>query len=321
MSPIRSNEKPATAVLRVEQLSKSYGERRAVDAVSFEVTTGEIFGFLGPNGAGKTTTINLICSLLKPDSGRIFIDGEELAVDRPQTRRKIGVVPQEIALYEELGAIDNLRFWGGLYGLSGKPLANRIDELLNLTGLADRGLERVKTFSGGMKRRLNMAIGMIHRPPLLLLDEPTVGIDPQARHRMLDVVRQVAQEGTAVLYTTHYLDEAESLCDRVAIIDHGRILAQGTRDELTALVGENRLLFVRGRFDRQVAEAMLVKVQGLDLINFDDNQVVYSLPTDSGTGLFLEQLTRAGVQVENLAIKEPNLDSVFIKLTGRELRD
>ena len=308
-------------MLSIEHLCKSFGSLRAVDDISFEVKESEIFGFVGPNGAGKTTTINLICLLLKPDSGQIFIDGMECGNGGIEVKRKLGVVPQDIAVYEDLNARENLRFWGSLYDISGKELEQRVSYLLELTGLQDRAKEQVKNFSGGMKRRLNMAAGMIHKPKLLLLDEPTIGIDPQARHNMLAMVRDVAREGTTILYTSHYLDEIEELCSRLAIIDHGRILAQGTVDEVKRIVGENRVLQVTGTFSRQSAEQLTGQIENLSLLSIAENQVVYSLPIQYGTGEFLEKLVKAGFEIDNLSIKEPSLDSVFIKLTGREFKD
>ena len=308
-------------MLSIEHLCKSFGSLRAVDDISFEVKESEIFGFVGPNGAGKTTTINLICLLLKPDSGQIFIDGMECGNGGIEVKRKLGVVPQDIAVYEDLNARENLRFWGSLYDISGKELEQRVSYLLELTGLQDRAKEQVKNFSGGMKRRLNMAAGMIHKPKLLLLDEPTIGIDPQARHNMLAMVRDVAREGTTILYTSHYLDEIEELCSRLAIIDHGRILAQGTVDEVKRIVGENRVLQVTGTFSRQSAEQLTGQIENLSLLSIAENQVVYSLPIQYCTGEFLEKLVKAGFEIDNLSIKEPSLDSVFIKLTGREFKD
>jgi ABC-2 type transport system ATP-binding protein len=308
-------------MLSIEHLCKSFGSLRAVDDISFEVKESEIFGFVGPNGAGKTTTINLICSLLKPDSGQIIIDGIECGNGGIEVKRKLGVVPQDIAVYEDLNARENLKFWGSLYDISGKELEQRVSYLLELTGLQERAKEQVKNFSGGMKRRLNMAAGMIHKPKLLLLDEPTIGIDPQARHNMLAMVKDVAREGTTILYTSHYLDEIEELCSRLAIIDHGRILAQGTVDEVKRIVGENRVLQVTGTFSRQTAEQLAGQIENLSLLSIAENQVVYSLPIQYGTGEFLEKLVKAGFEIDNVSIKEPSLDSVFIKLTGREFKD
>ncbi|MBN1780818.1 ABC transporter ATP-binding protein [bacterium] len=308
-------------MLQITDLTKKYKDLTAVDRISFQVNQGEIFGFLGPNGAGKTTTINCICGLLKPDSGTITLDDQDMIGGGNRVRQMLGVVPQEVALYEEFNAIENLQFWGGLYGLKGAAIKSRIQKLLDLTGLADRAKEAVKNYSGGMKRRLNMAAGMIHEPRLLLLDEPTVGIDPQARHQMLDTIRQIAAQGTTILYTTHYMDEAEQLCSRLAIIDHGRILALGTQQEIQQIVGENRLMKITGTFDKSRAESLPDKMKNLVLLSIQENEVLYSLPMKETTGTFLEMLIKSGFEIDNLSIREPSLDSVFIKLTGRELRD
>lgn len=308
-------------MLTINELVKSYGGLVAVDHISFEVREGEIFGVLGPNGAGKSTTINMIASLLKPDGGSILLDGTDIASLGERYRRVLGLVPQEVAIYEELSARENLSFWASLYGLRGAQRRNRLDEVLDLSGLKERQEEPVKSFSGGMKRRLNMAIGLVHKPRLLLLDEPTVGIDPQGRHRMLDTVRHVASEKTSIIYTTHYLDEAEALCDRLVIIDHGRRLAMGSQEEIKGIVGENRLLRIVGGFERDAAESLPREMPELSLVALGEDEATYALPMSVGTGQFLEKLVNRGFKIDNLSIKEPSLDSVFIKLTGRELRD
>jgi len=308
-------------MLRVSHVSKKFKDISAVQDVSFEIRKGEIFGLLGPNGAGKTTTLNMICSLIKPDSGRIELDGVEVTDKNPMLRKKLGVVPQDVALYEEFSAVDNLKFWGGLYGLKGAPLKSRIAEVLRLVGLEERSRDRMKTYSGGMKRRLNLASGMIHNPGLLLLDEPTVGIDPQGRHAMLEMIRSAAKSGTTILYTTHYLDEAESLCDRLCIMDHGRVLSMGTQDEIKRIVGENRIFRVTGVFEARNAEELPGRIPELTLLSLRQNEVLYSLPVRQQTGKLIETLIASGFQIENLSIKEPSLDSVFLKLTGKELRD
>ena len=229
-------------IIEVSHLRKVFGDIVAVDEVSITAVAGEIFGLLGPNGAGKTTTIGCISGLLTPTSGHVRIEGHDVVHDGPAARRALGVVPQEIALYEDLTAEENLQYWGGAVGLRNPELRVRMRDVLELTGLQDRPREPVKRFSGGMKRRLNFACGIMHRPKALLLDEPTVGVDPQSRVRLLDLVRQQARDGAFVLYTTHYMEEAETLCDRLAIIDHGKVIAQGTLAELRSMMGERDLL-------------------------------------------------------------------------------
>jgi ABC-2 type transport system ATP-binding protein len=308
-------------MIEVERLRKSFNSLLAVDDVSFAVGEGEVFGLLGPNGAGKTTTINMICGVLKPDSGRVLIGGKDIWLEPKTVKQGLAVVPQEISVYEDITARDNLNFWGSLYGLRGGDLRSRVDESLTRVGLSDRAGDKVKGFSGGMKRRLNLCMGLLHRPRVLLLDEPTVGIDPQARLNILEVVKEVAASGTTVLYTTHYMDEAQDLCDRIAIIDHGKILTVGTLDELTRLAGEAEVLRLSGRFD-DAARAHLETVAGVRVLKADSDVAVLSVDAD-GPGLLaiLPRILEADFGVEDVSIQQPNLQSVFISLTGKELRD
>ncbi len=309
-------------MIQIDRLRKCYDTLVAVDDVSFDVRDGEIFGLLGPNGAGKTTTINMICGVLQPDGGRVLIDDRNIWIEPKKVKQNLGVVPQEIAVYEDLTARDNLNFWGSLYGLRGAELGSRIDETLSRVGLAERARNKVKTFSGGMKRRLNLCMGLLHRPKFLLLDEPTVGIDPQARLNILEVIQEVAAAGTTVLYTTHYMDEAEQLCDRIAIMDHGRILAIGTQNELTKRAGEAEVLRLTGSFDDQVIRDRLGSVPGTRVLRIDSDSAVLSIEAD-GPGLLqvLPRVLEEDLDVEDVSIQRPNLQSVFIALTGRELRD
>jgi ABC-2 type transport system ATP-binding protein len=309
-------------MITVERLCKSFGSLAAVDDVSFSVNEGEIFGLLGPNGAGKTTSINMICGVLKPDGGRVLIGGKDIWLEPKGVKRMLGVVPQEIAVYEDLTARDNLNFWGSLYGLSGGELKSRVDESLTRVGLSDRARDRVKEFSGGMKRRLNLCMGLLHDPRVLLLDEPTVGIDPQARLNILEVVREVANGGTTVLYTTHYMEEAQELCDRIAIMDHGKILTVGTLEELTRLAGEAEVLRLTGNFDDSSIRDRLLELDGVRVLKTDNRIAVLSVET-GGPGLLevLPRILAADLGVEDVSIQRPNLQSVFITLTGKELRD
>jgi ABC-2 type transport system ATP-binding protein len=309
-------------MLSVTDLSKHFGEIRAVDGVSFSVSAGSIFGLLGPNGAGKTTTISMIAGLLPPAKGRIEVDGLDLATRASQAKRRLGVVPQEIALYEDLTARENLDFWGGLYGMQGRELAERRDRMLALVGLADRAKEPVRRFSGGMKRRLNLAMGLIHAPKLILLDEPTVGIDPQARVNVLDVVREIVAAGTTILYTTHYLEEAESLCDELAIMDHGRIHAQGTIEQLKAELGDGSLITVQGGFTGGELQTTTEQLGDLRILELAEGRALLNLPRGrTSIGRVLEVLYNSGLQLSDVTVKEPNLEDLFLKLTGRELRD
>jgi ABC-2 type transport system ATP-binding protein len=309
-------------MITVERVRRSFGDLVAVDDVSFEVRDGEILGLLGPNGAGKTTTLSMISGVLKPDSGRVLVDGRDIWLEPTEVKRRLGVVPQEVAVYEDLTARDNLSFWGSLYGLSGSELKQRVDEGLTRVGLAERGGDRVKGFSGGMKRRLNLCMGLLHRPRFLLLDEPTVGIDPQARLNILEVIRGVAASGTTVLYTTHYMEEAQELCDRIAIIDHGRILTVGTLGELTQLAGEAEVLRLTGTFAGSEARERLQAISGVRVLQAGDGSAMLSVAA-GGPGLLavLPAVLASGLALDDVSIQRPNLQSVFISLTGRELRD
>ena len=309
-------------MIQIDGLRKHYDALVAVDDVSFEVRDGEVFGLLGPNGAGKTTTINMICGVLQPDGGRVLVDGRDIWLEPKRVKQDLGVVPQEISVYEDLTARDNLSFWGSLYGLRGSELSSRIDESLSRLGLAERAGHNVKTFSGGMKRRLNLCMGLIHQPRFLLLDEPTVGIDPQARLNILEVIREVADAGTTVLYTTHYMDEAEQLCDRIAIIDHGKILASGTLDDLTRTAGEAEVLKLGGDFSGKTARDELHRIDGVRVLRADDTSAVLAIEPD-GPGLLavLPKVLDGDLAVDDVSIQQPNLQNVFIALTGRELRD
>lgn len=309
-------------MIEVEQLSKSYGDTVAVERVSFRAEPGRIFGLLGPNGAGKSTTIGCISGLLAPTSGRVRVLSHDVVTDGKRARAALGVVPQELALYPDLSARENLEYWGGAYGLRGRALAERVDLVLERTGLADRAKEPVKRFSGGMQRRLNFGCGVVHRPRVLLLDEPTVGIDPQSRVRLLELVREEADAGTCVLYTTHYMEEAESLCDRLAIVDHGRCIAEGTLAELRALLGERDLLRLAGSFEPTAARAALAEAADLEVVQAETEQLTLSL---RGAGRRLpelfEALARAGCEIRETTLTQPSLESLFIELTGKELRE
>jgi ABC-2 type transport system ATP-binding protein len=306
----------------VSGLVKSYGDLRAVDGVAFRVSAGEIYGLLGPNGAGKTTTMSMLSGLLRPDEGRVVFDGIDLQAEPIRVKALLGVVPQETALYETLSARENLRFWGGLYGLSGGRLAQAVDRVLEQVGLTTRADGPVEKFSGGMKRRLNLALGLVHGPRAVLLDEPTVGIDPQARANILDVVREIARQGTTVIYTTHYLEEAETLCDRIAIMDGGRILAEGTLDELKRQAGEAELVTVRGAFDAPAAGARLEARLGARVLGSGEGKLVLSMPGGGrGAAELLSGLFAENLGIDDVSIRPPSLNALFLKLTGRDLRD
>jgi len=309
-------------LITTEDLRKEFGELLAVDGVSFTVRGGEIFGLLGPNGAGKTTTISCISGLLTPTAGSVSVMGHDVVRDGTAARRSLGVVPQEIALYEDLNAAQNLEYWGGAQGLRGAALRTAIDRALELTGLTDRAKDAVKNFSGGMKRRLNFACGIVHEPKVLLLDEPTVGVDPQSRVRLLDLVREQARAGTCVLYTTHYMEEAEALCDRLAIVDHGKIIASGTLLELRAMMGERDLIRLSGAFEPEKVREAVRALGEVEVVQAEETLVTLSLRGASQRlpALFAA-LGSAGSEIRDTTLSQPSLESLFIKLTGKELRE
>ena len=307
--------------LKVERLSKSFGGIRAVEAVSFEVRPGEIYGLLGPNGAGKTTTISMISGLLQPDAGEILVDGKSLAADPRRTKQLMGVVPQELALYEELSGRENLEFWGRMAGLRAGAARSRASELLAALTLTDRAGDAVKTYSGGMKRRINLGCALLHRPKLILLDEPTVGIDPQARQNILEFIRQLRETGTAILYTTHYLEEAETLCQRMGIIDHGRVLAEGTLGELQERLGGDRLFVLEADFKDTHPEAWPGFTERFRVFQKTEKQLIVAMIGQRDPADCLKELLALPVRVENVTLKRPSLNDVFLQLTGRAIRD
>lgn len=308
-------------MIRLSHLSKSFDSLKAVDDISLEVEKGEIFGFLGPNGAGKTTTITMIAGLLKPDGGKIFIDSLDLEADLKKVKKIMGVVPQDMAFYEELSARENLFFWGKLQGLGRKLLEERIQYYLEKTGLRGRENEPLKKYSGGMKRRINLIIGLLHRPKLLLLDEPTIGIDVQTRLNIYDIIKEASAGGTTVLYTTHNLQEAEELCHRIAIMDQGKILAVGTLAELIKIVGERDIALISGKFNADQVRAVLESFKEAEVLSLEEGRVMLSCEASKTVPLLLESFFRQGISVDAVSIKKPNLESVFLKLTGKELRE
>ncbi len=314
------------ALVRVEELVKRYTPEgpNAVDGVSFEIQKGEIFSLLGPNGAGKTTAISVISTLLPPTSGEAYVNGHDVRTEPMAVRKSLGVVPQDLALYGDLTALENLRFWGEMRGLTGDTLKREIDEKLELTGLTERAGDRVNTYSGGMKRRLNLAVGLLGNPPLVMLDEPTVAIDPQSRRYILDWVQRMRGEGLTVLYTTHYMEEAQELSDRIGIIDHGKLIALGTLDELIQLVGQQETLMLQlwqgdGLADLKEAVQTL---EDVDQASIREEMLVLNVPSaESLLPAVLSQASELGLSLRTIEIREPNLETVFLHLTGRALRD
>jgi len=309
-------------MLAIQNLCRSFGSLKAVDQLSFQIAPGEIYGLLGPNGAGKTTSISCICGLLRPDSGSIELDGLALAADPLAFKQRLGIVPQEVALYGDLNARENLRFWGGLAGLRGGALNARLDDVLAAVGLSERAGDAVRKFSGGMKRRLNLACGILHQPRLLLLDEPTAGIDPQARAHILEIVRGVARAGTIILYTTHYLEEAQELCDRIGIMDHGRLLAQGSLAELERIVGQGEILSLRGRFSPDQIRGAVGEDPRIRVVSLEEGSAMLDVGSERGeAAAILGRILGRGLDVDDISIQPPSLQGLFLKLTGRELRD
>jgi ABC-2 type transport system ATP-binding protein len=313
-----------SVILEAKDLVKKHDDLLAVKGISFDIQAGEIFSLLGPNGAGKTTTISMLSTLYLPTSGSATIGGHSILTEPMEVRKVIGIVPQEIALYEELSARENLVFWGQMYGLSGKALKARVDEVLEQIGLTDRAKGRIKTFSGGMKRRVNIGVGLLHKPRLLFMDEPTVGIDPQSRRAILDSVKELNRQGMTVLYTTHYMEEAAELSNRVGIIDHGELIALGTQAELTRQVGENEtlILHIGEDEDAQALAGALKRIPGVMQATATDHEVsVIARQAEEILALVVTQANERGIRIHSIDIREPNLEAVFLHLTGRALRD
>ncbi|NOT06526.1 MAG: ATP-binding cassette domain-containing protein [Anaerolineales bacterium] len=311
-------------MLEVQNLVKNYGDFQAVKGVSFNIEEGEIFSLLGPNGAGKTTTISMLSTLYTPTSGDAVVGGHSVTKDPMAVRGVIGVVPQDLALYEDLTARENLIFWGQMYNLSGKSLNIRVDEVLEQIGLTDKAKNRVKTFSGGMKRRVNIGVGLLHKPRLLFMDEPTVGIDPQSRRAILDTVKDLNKQGMTLLYTTHYMEEAEELSNRVGIIDHGELIAIGTQKELTQQVGqaETLVLHVSENDDSEALAKSLKGIQGVQQAEAVDHEVsIVCAEAEDVLAAVVTKANERGIKIRSIDIREPNLEAVFLHLTGRALRD
>jgi len=324
-------------MIETHDLTKTYkaddgGEVQAVRGVHLKVRKGEIFSLLGPNGAGKTTTISMISGLVEPTRGDATIGGFSITEQPLQAKRLLGVVPQETALYNTLTGRQNLEFFGKMYGMRGGVLNARVDEVLDFVGLTDRQKDKVEVYSGGMKRRLNVGVGLLHKPELVYMDEPTVGIDPQSRRRILDTVKELRDErGMTVLYTTHLMEEAQELSDRVGIMDHGEIIALGTQDELIQRVGEEDLLILkipRGAPVNQLPDQLKRDVQGVSQVVVEENEEenINQLRISAKRGRralpdVIQLAGAAGVDVQSVEIREPDLEAVFLHLTGRALRD
>ncbi|MGM8215475.1 ATP-binding cassette domain-containing protein [Bacillaceae bacterium W0354] len=310
-------------MLETTNLKKVYKDAVAVDEVNLYLNQGESVGLLGPNGAGKSTMISMMSSLVKPTSGDIHLKGKSVVKNPNIIRHVLGVVPQEIALYHELSAYENLSFFGKIYGLKGKMLENKIKEVLQIVGLTERKKDVVKNFSGGMMRRLNIAVALLHEPEIVFMDEPTVGIDPQSRNYIIDMVRKLNQEkGTTVLYTSHYMEEVERLCDRIYIMDHGKIIATGTKEELTSILSSEETIFIE--LDRpypQFADA-LEKDENILNVSTTESRIKLIVPKNSRLlSMIFQKAEQFDVQIINVNVQIPTLEDVFLHLTGRTLRD
>jgi ABC-2 type transport system ATP-binding protein len=308
--------------IEVNDLHKAFGEVKAVDGASFRVREGEIFSLLGPNGAGKTTMLSMLSCLLHPTGGDAMVMGHSILKDPMGVKSVLGVVPQEIALYEDMSARENLNFWGKMYGLRGAKLQTRVAEVLEVIGLTDRAGDFIKKYSGGMKRRVNIGVALLHKPQVIYMDEPTVGIDPQSRRSILDNVIALKNKGMTVLYTTHYMEEAQELSDHIAIMDHGKIIASGTNEELVRIVGAmDRITVTINTESVRVIDSWKT-IKGVTKVTAEDGTLTI-LDDDSNWVLprLFEAAAAGGVRITSVNIQEPNLESVFLHLTGRALRD
>jgi ABC-2 type transport system ATP-binding protein len=312
-------------MLTVRDLRKSFGSSEVVKGVSFTVDKGESYGLLGPNGAGKSTIINMITGLYPPTSGVIQIKDIDVIKNPKQAQKWIGVVPQEIALYETMSARENLKFWGRMYDLSGSELEKSVDEVLEIIGLTERAKDKVETFSGGMKRRVNIGAAILHRPELLIMDEPTVGIDPQSRNHILETVKRLNSQGMTIIYTSHYMEEVEYLCERIGIIDHGQLIALGTLRELRETIGDhsriNLTINKQSATNERITESLTNLFLEKDVVIQDSQVTILHKEPQLILSDFIQAVTKTGTKVTSVDIVEPNLESVFLHLTGRSLRD
>ena len=309
-------------MITVRSLSKSFGNIDAVKNVSFSIKKGEIFGILGPNGAGKSTIVNILNTLVKQDRGDVIIDGVNIRDNKDYVKLIMGVVPQEISLYEELTAYENMMFWGGLYSIPKSELRANVNRTLEMVDLVNRKNDRIKTFSGGMKRRINIACSLLHNPKILVLDEPTVGVDPQNRNRIFEVIEKLNNDGMTIIYTTHYMEEAERFCDTISIIDEGRIVAQGSLKELRKISGAKDLLTIKLADHDNKSVARITSTNPLFKYDFASNSLtVESVNVSKDISNIVNHIQNSGGVIERIYKQGTNLEYIFLKLTGKELRD
>lgn len=309
-------------VIEIKDLVKKYDDTIAVDNINLSIEEGEIYGILGPNGAGKSTTISLICSLLHPSLGKIKILGEDIRKKSLKVKRHIGLVPQNLAIYRDFTGYENVKFFGELYGLRGKVLEDAIDEALEFTGLSDVRKKKAKEYSGGMLRRLNIACAIVHNPKILIMDEPTVGIDPQSRNNIMQAVKKLNAKGVTIIYTTHYMEEAESLCTKIAIIDKGKIIVEGTKEELKNIVSDKKILNIGVDDIYKVNIEKLRNIEGVIDISTDDNNVIITSSKDvNNLSKIVKEVSDENLKINDLGFKEITLETVFLSLTGKRLRN
>ncbi|MCY6957089.1 ABC transporter ATP-binding protein [Clostridium brassicae] len=309
-------------IVKIENLMKKFGDLIAVDNINLNIHEGEIYGLLGPNGAGKSTTINMMCGLLSMDKGQIKILDKDINKEAYYTKKNIGVVPQEIAIYEDLTAFENVSFFASLYGLKGKKLRESAMEALEFVGLNDKAKEFPKGFSGGMKRRLNIACAIAHKPKLIIMDEPTVGIDPQSRNHILQSVKKLNSMGCTIIYTTHYMEEVESVCTKIGIIDHGKVIAEGSKEELKSIVTDRNYTEVTVDFNLDINIDEIENINGVLEAKINENRIkIYSSKEINNLDKIILYFTSKGIEIKNIETKRPDLETVFLTLTGRKLRD
>ena len=309
-------------MLKISNLKKSYGQLQAVKGIDLTVEKGEIVGLLGPNGAGKSTTISMISTLIKPDTGLIEFKNIDVLKDPKPIQKVLGIVPQEIALYPTLTGYENLKFWGHAYGLKGHKLKERIEEVSEIIGIKDRLKDKVEKYSGGMKRRINIGAALLHNPELLIMDEPTVGIDPQSRNHILETIKVLNQKGMSIIYTSHYMEEVEFLCDRIYIMDEGQVIASGTKDSLVSSINGDRKVIVSFAEDPNGIKDVLEKNENVERVEVEENQLtVYTKKKENLIKEVVKASSQFDIEMTSIDVENPNLETVFLKLTGKALRD